>query len=345
MPSPVDPSFVRRLPTPGALIGSSAARELQAGPAAALVLVQLLAPRAAWCRRRPGAIRRRSWSRLTDGVATWPTWQCSTTRCVVVRTTRPGWDRTRRRGRAYWSFGTRRLWTPTWARGAGRDVGGRGRRRAVGLTGDPARQSALHFGTSGTSSNEVRDERLANSGGVRRSRIARRVRRRSAALGRMKATIGNRNVGPSRSRKALDVAAVAVPGISPSELLELVGSPPYGSRRRRVGWEIEVGDHVAVAGDRRGTTSSAHRGVRPTAGSRRPSSASIADTEGRPSTRAKEAGEGAPGERSGLERGRDRGPVHRGPGVGCSPIRLFAIPRAIRSRGTIGRRLIWTVLR
>ena len=99
----------------------------------------------------------------------------------------------------------------------------------------------LHYGTSGTSSNEVRDERLANSAAAALG--SRPGSGAIAALGRMKATIGNRNV-TKQIAKALEVAAERA-GISPSELLELA-VPTYGlDADGRL--EIEVGDHVAVA--------------------------------------------------------------------------------------------------
>ena len=81
----------------------------------------------------------------------------------------------------------------------------------------------LHFGTSGGSSNEVRDERLANTAaaalGSREGPAA------IAALGRMKAKVGNRNVS-KQIEKALAVASERA-GISPSELLELA-VPTHG---------------------------------------------------------------------------------------------------------------------
>ena len=98
----------------------------------------------------------------------------------------------------------------------------------------------LRFGTSGTSSNEVRDERLANTAAAALG--SRAGSDAIAALGRMKATIGNRNVS-KQIAKALEVAAERA-GISPSELLELA-VPTYGlDAEGRL--EVEVGDHMAV---------------------------------------------------------------------------------------------------
>ena len=100
---------------------------------------------------------------------------------------------------------------------------------------------ALHFGTSGGSSNEARDERLANSAAAALG--SRAGQRPIAALGRLKAKVGNRNVS-KQIAKALDAAAARA-GISPSELLELA-VPTYGldADGRK---EVEVGDHTAIA--------------------------------------------------------------------------------------------------
>ena len=173
----------------------------------------------------------------------------------------------------------------------------------------------LHYGTSGTSSNEVRDERLANSAAAALG--SRAGSDAIGALGRMKATIGNRNVS-KQIAKALEVAAERA-GISPSELLELA-VPTYGlDADGRL--EIEVGDHVAIAVDRRrrrpaDLARAGWAGDRDgPGGDRRP--------EGRRHAR-QGAGEGAP-QGAGPGARADRGPVHRGPGV---------VRRATGVRGT-----------
>jgi hypothetical protein len=98
----------------------------------------------------------------------------------------------------------------------------------------------LHFGTSGGTSNEVRDQRLANTAaaalGSRGGTAA------ISALGRLKAKIGNRNVS-HQIANALEAAAAAA-GISPSELLELaVPTSGLDVDGRR---EVAVADHTAV---------------------------------------------------------------------------------------------------
>ena len=191
----------------------------------------------------------------------------------------------------------------------------------------------LHFGTSGTSSNEVRDERLANSAAAALG--SRAGSDAIGALGRMKATIGNRNVS-KQIAKALEVAAERA-GISPSELLELA-VPTYGlDADGRL--EIEVGDHVAIAaidGDDVRLTWRAPDG-RETA----TVPAAIADQKAavaRAKEQVKELRKAL-----GLERGRiedmfteDR----EWPAADWRP-RYLEHPLT----GSIGRRLIWTVLR
>ena len=175
----------------------------------------------------------------------------------------------------------------------------------------------LHYGTSGTSSNEVRDERLANSAAAALG--SRPGSGAIAALGRMKATIGNRNVS-KQIAKALEVAAERA-GISPSELLELA-VPTYGlDADGRL--EIEVGDHVAVAaidGD----------DVRlDLAGARWPRDRDSPRGDRRPEGRRRArqgAGQGAA--QGARARARAyRGPVHRGSGVGLRRL-ASPLPRA-----------------
>ena len=99
---------------------------------------------------------------------------------------------------------------------------------------------ALHFGTSGTGSNIVRDERLANTAAAALG--SRGTTASIAGLGRLKAKVANRNVS-KQIVKALDAAA-ASSGMSPSALLELAVSPEgLDNEGRR---EIQVADHVAI---------------------------------------------------------------------------------------------------
>ena len=190
----------------------------------------------------------------------------------------------------------------------------------------------LHYGTSGTSSNEVRDERLANSAAAALG--SRAGSDAIGALGRMKATIGNRNVS-KQIAKALEVAAERA-GISPSELLELA-VPTYGlDPDGRL--EIEVGDHVAVAaidGDDVRLTWRAPDG-RETA----TVPAAIADQKA-PVTRAKDQVKELR-KALGLERGRieDLFTEDREWAAGDWRARYLDHPLT----GSIGRRLVWTVL-
>jgi hypothetical protein len=99
---------------------------------------------------------------------------------------------------------------------------------------------ALHFGTSGGSSNIARDERLANTAAAALG--SRGTTASIAGLGRMKARVTNRNVS-KQIVKALDAAA-ASSGMSPSALLELAVSPEgLDAESRR---EVPVADHAAV---------------------------------------------------------------------------------------------------
>jgi hypothetical protein len=98
----------------------------------------------------------------------------------------------------------------------------------------------LHFGTSGGTSNEARDERLANTCAAALG--SRGGTEAISALGRLKAKVGNRNVS-RQIAKALEAASAAA-GISPSELLELaVPTNGLDATGRR---EVAVADHTAV---------------------------------------------------------------------------------------------------
>ena len=139
----------------------------------------------------------------------------------------------------------------------------------------------------------------------------------------MKATIGNRNVS-KQIAKALEVAAERA-GISPSELLELA-VPTYGlDADGRL--EIEVGDHVAVAaidGDDVRLTWRAPDGPETAT-----VPAAIADQKAavaRAKEQAKELRKAL-----GARARADRGPVHRGPGVGGRRLACRGIS-SIRSR-------------
>jgi len=81
----------------------------------------------------------------------------------------------------------------------------------------------IHFGTSGTSSNEARDQRLANAAAAALGSLDSTAA--FAALGRMKAKVTNRNVS-KQIAGALDAAAARA-GLSASEILEL-GVPTTG---------------------------------------------------------------------------------------------------------------------
>src|SRR3954469_1060607 len=99
---------------------------------------------------------------------------------------------------------------------------------------------ALHFGTSGGSSNVAREERLANTATAALG--SRGTTGAIAGLGRLKAKVTNRNV-TKQIVKALDAAA-ASSGMSASALLELAVSPEGLDLEGRR--ELEVGDHMAV---------------------------------------------------------------------------------------------------
>ena len=191
----------------------------------------------------------------------------------------------------------------------------------------------LHFGTSGGSSNEVRDERLANSAAAALG--SRAGSDAIGALGRMKAIIGNRNVS-KQIAKALDVAAERA-GISPSELLELA-VPSYGlDEHGRL--EIEVAEHVAVATIEGDDVRLAWRA--PDGRETATVPAAIADQKA-PVARAKDQVKELR-KALGLERGRieDLFTEDREWAVPDWRVRYLDHPLT----GSIGRRLIWTVVR
>ncbi len=98
----------------------------------------------------------------------------------------------------------------------------------------------IHFGTSGSSSNVARDERLANTAAAALGSMT--APSAIAGIGRMKAKVTNRNVS-RQVGKAL-AAAAGRAGITPSELLEAaVPTLDLDVDGRRA---IAVADHAAV---------------------------------------------------------------------------------------------------
>ena len=185
--------------------------------------------------------------------------------------------------------------------GPGGDVGGGGRERA--WVDAILLDIGLHYGTSGTSSNEVRDERLANSAAAALG--SRAGSDAIGALGRMKAddrqperVEADREGARGRGRASRDQPA----------------SSCSSSRSRTASTsgrlEIEVGDHAAVVGDRR-----RRRPARPGArrDGRRPRRCRRRSPTRRPPGARQRPGEGAAQGRAGARA--HRGPVHRGPGV------------------------------